>query len=66
MANKARRFVTQLFEAYISDPRQLPDAIRAAVERDGLYRAVGDHIAGMTDRFALEEYRKLFDPLVNQ
>ncbi len=66
MANKAKRFVSMLFETYVSDPRQLPDSVRAAADEDGLYRAVCDHIAGMTDRFALEEYRKLFDPLVNQ
>ncbi|NPV07570.1 MAG: deoxyguanosinetriphosphate triphosphohydrolase [Anaerolineae bacterium] len=66
MANKARRFVTRLFEAYVSDPRQLSDTVRRLMQEDGLYRAVADHIAGMTDRFALEEYRKLFDPMVNQ
>ncbi len=65
MANKARRFVTLLFRAYVDDPRQLPDAVREAIDRDGTYRAVADHIAGMTDRYALEEYRKLFDPMVN-
>ncbi len=65
MANKARRFVSLLFQTYIDDPRQLPDVVREAMDRDGTYRAVADHIAGMTDRFALEEYRKLFDPMVN-
>ncbi len=65
MANKARRFVTMLFQTYIADPRQLPDVVREAIDREGTYRAVADHIAGMTDRYALEEYRKLFDPMVN-
>lgn len=66
MANKARRFVRQLFEAYVADVRQLPEHVQTAANDDGLYRAVCDYIAGMTDRYALEEYRKLFDPLISQ
>ena len=62
MAAKAKRFISQLFQAYISEPRQLPDHIQRRLEEDNLYRVVCDYIAGMTDRFALEEYKKLFDP----
>ena len=66
MANKASRFVRQLFGAYVADVRQLPEHVQVAARCAGLHRAVCDHVAGMTDRFALEEYRKLFDPLLNQ
>jgi len=62
MAAKAKRFISQLFQAYVSEPRQLPDHIQRRLREDNLYRVVCDYIAGMTDRFALEEYKKLFDP----
>ena len=64
MAAKARRFITQLFEEYIADPRQLPQPIQERCRGDeSLHRVVCDYIAGMTDRYALEEHQKLFDPL---
>ncbi len=40
----------------------LPPGYRQNIEKIGMERAVCDHIAGMTDRFALDEYKKLFDP----
>ena len=63
MAVKAERIITDLFEAYTSEPATLPRHIHQWVEERGLYRAVCDYIAGMTDRFAIEEHRKLFAPL---
>ena len=45
-------------------PLQLPPHHQERIGEDGLHRAVCDYIAGMTDRFALDEHRKLFDPLV--
>jgi dGTPase len=63
MAEKAKRVVKELFEAYVANPRQLPPHISSRIEADGLHRVVCDYIAGMTDRFALDEHRKLFDPL---
>ena len=65
MANKSGGFVRRLFSAYVEDPRQLPDRVQEAAGQEGLYRAVCDYVAGMTDRYALEEYRKLFDPSLN-
>jgi dGTPase len=60
---KAKRVMRELFEAYMSEPKQLPphilDRHRAGLD---LARVIADYIAGMTDRFALEEHRKLFDP----
>ncbi len=63
MAAKAKRVVRELFEAYVENPRQLPPHILAYGGGDGLERVACDYIAGMTDRFALDEHRKLFDPL---
>ncbi|MBI5955567.1 MAG: deoxyguanosinetriphosphate triphosphohydrolase [Chloroflexi bacterium] len=62
MAEKARHVVTGLFNAYLSQPDQLPFSVRARIDGEGAARAICDYIAGMTDRFALEENRKLFDP----
>jgi dGTPase len=62
MAVKARWFIRQLFEAYTSEPQLLPPDTRARLAEEELHRVVCDYIAGMTDRYALEEYRKLFDP----
>jgi dGTPase len=65
MAEKARRVMTELFDAYISEPRQLPPHILARHQPGGeaLPRVIADYIAGMTDRFVIEEHRKLFDPM---
>jgi dGTPase len=62
MAFKASRFIRELFTVYIADPIQLPMDVQARIPEDGLYRVVCDYIAGMTDRYALDEYRKLFEP----
>ncbi len=62
MADKARRFLTALFEAYLNKPEQLPDTTRRRLEKEDPYRVICDYIAGMTDRYALDEYRKLFYP----
>ncbi len=64
MTQKAGRALARLFETYMAEPRQMPAHVLARVERDGepMARVVADYIAGMTDRFALDEYRKLFDP----
>jgi dGTPase len=66
MATKAQRVLQALFRAYVQEPAQLPDAVRARVAagEESLERIVCDYIAGMTDRFALEEHARLFDPAV--
>jgi len=63
MAVKAERVLSNLFRAYIDEPRQLPkEAQRRAVDgAAGLHRSVCDYLAGMTDRYAIQEYRRLFD-----
>jgi len=62
MAVKAERFVTQLFETYVTEPAQLPPTVQAVIESRGIHQAVTDYIAGMTDRYALQEWQRLFDP----
>lgn len=69
MTTKAQRTVTQLFEAFMDEPRLLPEDHARQAERKeasqgmaGRARAVADYIAGMTDRFAIVEYERLFDP----
>jgi dGTPase len=64
MGDKAGRILHDLFRAYVEEPKQLPPQYQGQIERDGVHRVVCDYIAGMTDRFALDEHRKLFDPLV--
>jgi dGTPase len=60
MTNKARRVVRELYEAFQGDCRLLPPAYQDCGEREGLPRAVADYIAGMTDRYAMKEHRRLF------
>lgn len=63
MASKAHRFLTQLFHLYVSEPKLLPSQTQARLEDEALHRIVCDYIAGMTDRYALQEHQKLFDPM---
>lgn len=62
MSNKAKRFIKELFKIYLEQPQQLPSHIQKRIKLDGSQRVVCDYIAGMTDRYALDEYKKLFDP----
>jgi phosphoglucosamine mutase len=55
----AARVVAELFEAFVDDIRLLPDEHKRKAERDR-HRAVADYIAGMTDRYAIKEHRRLF------
>jgi dGTPase len=65
MAAKAQRMLEALFRAYTEEPGQLPEPVQLrAAAGDPLQRVVCDYMAGMTDRFALEEYARLFDPAV--
>jgi len=64
MATKAERLLRALFDAYIEQPLQLPleTQQRAEDHAEGLHRTVCDYIAGMTDRYAIQEYKRLYDP----
>jgi dGTPase len=63
MSLKARRVVHELFQLFIAAPECLPSEWRAAASGDtaATARTVADYLAGMTDRFALDEHRRLFD-----
>ena len=62
MTNKGKRFLREIFKVYEDCPEQLPPQVQARGKEDGIYRAICDYISGMTDRFALEEYKRLFEP----
>ncbi len=62
MSVKAKRFIQELFKVYIDNPEQLPIETQKRISEDGVRRVVCDYIAGMTDRYALDEYKKLFNP----
>lgn len=69
MTTKARKVVQSLFQAFFDAPELLPTEHQtvALQSRDtlgdnGLARAVADYIAGMTDRYAILEYQRVFDP----
>jgi dGTPase len=62
MAVKAENIITDLFQMYRDEPATLPRHVQSTLEDRGLERTICDYIAGMTDRFAVEEHQKLFDP----
>jgi dGTPase len=64
MQVKADRLLSELFNAYVTEPGLLPRSAHQRIEEVGLQRVVCDYIAGMTDRFALDEHAKMFDPNV--
>lgn len=63
MTSKSRRVVRDLHALFVAEPETLPPEWRRAAERgpDSTPRVVADYIAGMTDRYALDEHRRLFD-----
>ncbi|MBL8049991.1 MAG: deoxyguanosinetriphosphate triphosphohydrolase [Anaerolineales bacterium] len=63
MQVKAEKTISDLFHAYRTEPAMLPEHVQFFVEKRGLERTICDYIAGMTDRYAVEEHQKLFNPL---
>ncbi len=64
MQDKAERVISDLFKAYQREPTMLPDHIHKRLDSFGTERTICDYIAGMTDRYAIQEHSKLFDPTV--
>ena len=65
MTSKARRIINDLFEVYDRNPNQLPYSVyRRGTEYDQKtkYGIICNYIASMTDRYALDEHKKFFDP----
>lgn len=61
MQTKAERIISELFKLYVNTPSALPDSVQLSIPVKGLELTVCDYIAGMTDRFAIDEYKRLFD-----
>lgn len=62
MQVKAERIISDLFNAFRAEPTTLPDHVQFFIEKRGLERTICDYIAGMTDRYAIEEHQKMFNP----
>ena len=69
MSRKAYDILTALFDAFMNDIRILPpeareecEVMRSEHNDDGIARSVADYIAGMTDRYAIVEYERIFNP----
>ncbi len=65
MTAKGGRIVRALFEEFCRQPALLPDRYQRRLQDAGLQRTVCDYIAGMTDRYAQDEYLRLFQPYTN-
>lgn len=61
---RACEMLRDVFEAYLKEPKLLGEATSRRVKLDGLHRTVCDYIAGMTDRYLLDEHSRLFTPRV--
>lgn len=62
MHDKARRFISNLFNSYLDCPDQLPPTAKSWLKKEDKHTVICDYIAGMTDRYALDEYKKFFEP----
>ena len=69
MTKKAEQVLTALFEAFMNDLNILPpefrqhcDQLKHQLGDSGTARGIADYIAGMTDRFAIVEYERIFNP----
>ncbi len=62
MSFKADRILEDLYTTYVKEPTILPDHVQVNLDKNVPERVVCDYIAGMTDRFAIDEHQKLFDP----
>jgi dGTPase len=62
MSSKASRFLKALFQTYCDDPKQLPPQVGEKIGETDKYHVIRDYMAGMTDRYALDQYKKFFEP----
>ena len=62
MTRKAEWVVGDLYRVYRDDPQLLPARVRGRFDQEPEARVTADYLAGMTDRFAMAEHRKLLDP----
>jgi dGTPase len=64
MQMKAERILTALFDSYAQFPGILPQEVQRKIKDSEIHRAICDYVAGMTDRFAMQEHSKLLDPQI--
>lgn len=62
MTNKAGRFLKSLFQIYCDNPELMLPGVSRRIDERGKFRVICDYIAGMTDRYALDQYKKFFEP----
>jgi len=62
VCNGAKRFVTAIFRELVEHPELLPPEYREWAQEAGLHEAVCDYVAGMTDRYAQDQYLQFFQP----
>ncbi|HET6445697.1 MAG TPA: HD domain-containing protein, partial [candidate division Zixibacteria bacterium] len=62
MQVKAERYLCEIFAAYLNEPMMLPTHVHSRLAETAVERVITDYIAGMTDRYAVQEWDKLFDP----
>ena len=60
--SKVEGMLTGIYEHILKNPNKLPAEYNVIVETEGLERAILDHIAGMTDHYAIEVYKQFFIP----
>ena len=56
---RACEMLRKVFESYLADPRQLGEVATKRIDQEGLHRTVCDYVAGMTDRYLMEEYVRI-------
>jgi dGTPase len=64
MQVKAERIISDLYHGYAAEPAMLPYHVQSGIDEVGLERTICDYIAGMTDRYAIDEHNKLFNPTI--
>lgn len=57
---RAVRILAELFKCYIARPHEIGEQSRRRIRADGLHRAACDYLAGKTDRYVMQENRRLF------
>jgi dGTPase len=57
---RAKQLLRDIFAHYLKHPKEIGDSCRRRAKKGGLPRAVCDYIAGMTDRYAMQEYERIF------
>jgi dGTPase len=59
MRQRAQRALAEMFDWFACRPEKLPESFRGRIEEVGVRKSVGDYLAGMTDRYAMSQYRRL-------